>query len=325
MPPTGPETGCLDAGRGWRGETLDTARLVLRPARLEDAAPIARLASDPELARYTRIPHPLTPEAAGLHIAGTGNRDILLLAERRVDGALLGAVRLTTGEDAEEARIGYWIARDFWNHGYATEAVRRVLRMAFDQLGVACVTADVVPENAASVRVLEGLGFADTCRVVACETWQQTLEARRYVLAAKDWRARHAARPLLLVVAAALVDADGRVLLTRRPEGKPLAGLWEFPGGKVHQGEMPEAALIRELHEEIGVDVTAACLAPLAFASHDYDRFHLLMPLYVCRNWRGNVAPREGQATAWVRPARLSDYPMPPADVPLVALLRDWL
>jgi 8-oxo-dGTP diphosphatase len=131
--------------------------------------------------------------------------------------------------------------------------------------------------------------------------------------------------PLVLVVAVALIDADGRVLLTQRPPGKAMAGLWEFPGGKVHDRESPEAALIRELKEELDIDVAEACLAPLTFASHRYERFHLLMPLYVCRRWNGTVTPRENQALVWVRPARLDDYAMPPADKPLVAVLKDWL
>ncbi|MBT5049951.1 MAG: 8-oxo-dGTP diphosphatase MutT [Rhodospirillaceae bacterium] len=131
--------------------------------------------------------------------------------------------------------------------------------------------------------------------------------------------------PVVLVVAVALVDVDGRVLIAQRPEGKAMAGLWEFPGGKVDDGETPEAALIRELQEEIGIDVTENCLAPLTFASHAYETFHLLMPLYVCRVWEGTVTPREGQALKWVRPLELRNYPMPPADVPLVAMLRDFL
>lgn len=132
-------------------------------------------------------------------------------------------------------------------------------------------------------------------------------------------------RRLVLVAACVLVDADGRVLIARRPEGKPLAGLWEFPGGKVEPGETPEDTLIRELHEELGIDVAKACLAPLTFASHAYEGFHLLMPLYVCRRWEGRVQPLEGQALEWVRPVRLRSYPMPPADEPLVAVLRDLL
>jgi 8-oxo-dGTP diphosphatase len=115
------------------------------------------------------------------------------------------------------------------------------------------------------------------------------------------------------------------VLLARRPEGKKMAGLWEFPGGKLNPGETPEAALIRELKEELGIDVAAACLAPFAFASHDYDGFHLLMPLFVCRRWNGTPTPRENQTLVWVRAAKLTDYEMPPADKPLIPLLRDFL
>jgi 8-oxo-dGTP diphosphatase len=130
---------------------------------------------------------------------------------------------------------------------------------------------------------------------------------------------------ILLVSAVALIDLDGRVLLTQRPEGKSLAGLWEFPGGKVEPDETPEAALIRELKEELGIDTWKSCLAPLFFASHSYPDFHLLMPLFACRRWEGVAAGREGQALAWVRPERLRDFPMPPADLPLIPLLRDWL
>jgi len=130
---------------------------------------------------------------------------------------------------------------------------------------------------------------------------------------------------LLLVAACALVDADGRVLIARRPKGKSMAGLWEFPGGKVEDGERPEASLIRELKEELAIDVTESCLAPLTFASHAYEDFHLLMPLYVCRRWEGAVTACEGQELKWVKPNRLAGFPMPPADVPLIAQLRDLL
>jgi len=133
------------------------------------------------------------------------------------------------------------------------------------------------------------------------------------------------ARNILLVAACALIDSDGRILLAQRPEGKSLAGLWEFPGGKVEPGETPEESLVRELHEELGITTKVACLAPLSFASHTYEKFHLLMPLYVCRRYEGIPHGKEGQALKWVRPQALRDYPMPPADEPLIPILQDLL
>ncbi|MBB2822350.1 UNVERIFIED_ORG: 8-oxo-dGTP diphosphatase [Rhizobium esperanzae] len=132
-------------------------------------------------------------------------------------------------------------------------------------------------------------------------------------------------RKILLVVACALIDADGRILLAQRPEGKSLAGLWEFPGGKVEPGETPEETLVRELEEELGIKTKIACLAPLTFASHSYETFHLLMPLYICRRYEGIAQGREGQALKWVRAQALRDYPMPPADEPLIPMLQDLL
>jgi len=130
---------------------------------------------------------------------------------------------------------------------------------------------------------------------------------------------------LVLVAACALIDPDGRVLIAERPPGKSMAGLWEFPGGKIEAGERPEETVIRELKEELGIDVKEPCLAPFTFASHAYPDFQLLMPLYVCRRWEGIVSPREGQAIKWVRPLDLNSYPMPPADLPLIPMLRDLL
>ena len=130
---------------------------------------------------------------------------------------------------------------------------------------------------------------------------------------------------MILVSAVALIDRDGRVLLAQRPEGKSMAGLWEFPDGKVEKGETPEAALVRELHEELGIETWDSCLAPLTFASHKYENFHLLMPLYACRKWSGIVQPKEGQTLKWVAARDLSKYPMPAADLPLIPILRDWL
>ncbi|MGB0749094.1 MAG: (deoxy)nucleoside triphosphate pyrophosphohydrolase [Magnetospiraceae bacterium] len=136
---------------------------------------------------------------------------------------------------------------------------------------------------------------------------------------------RQDALPTLLVVAVALIDADGRILMAQRPPGKHLAGLWEFPGGKVHEDETPEAALVRELKEELGIDVTRSCLAPLTFGSHAYEDFHLLMPLFACRTWRGMVTAQEDQVLKWVRPSQLLSLPLPPADIPMAAMLRDYL
>lgn len=130
---------------------------------------------------------------------------------------------------------------------------------------------------------------------------------------------------MLFVVAAALVDRDNRVLIAERPQGKSLAGMWEFPGGKLAEGETPEEALVRELKEELSIEVCLTCLAPFTFASHTYDAFHLMMPLYLCRNWDGEIVPREGQRVKWVKASKLADYPMPPADVPLIPFLRDLL
>ncbi len=133
------------------------------------------------------------------------------------------------------------------------------------------------------------------------------------------------AKPLLLVVACVLIDQDRRILMAQRPAGKQMAGLWEYPGGKVENGETPEEALIRELKEELSIDVTSSCLAPLSFASHSYDAFHLLMPLYICRKWSGFIVPTEGQKIGWFTPSEISDLPMPPADAPLTALIRDMI
>ncbi|MGB1333136.1 MAG: 8-oxo-dGTP diphosphatase MutT [Paracoccaceae bacterium] len=130
---------------------------------------------------------------------------------------------------------------------------------------------------------------------------------------------------IILVSAVALIDPDGRVLLAQRPEDKSMAGLWEFPGGKVEAGETPEDALVRELHEELGIETWSSCLAPLTFASHTYDDFHLLMPLFACRKWDGIVQGKEGQKLAWVQAKDLKEYPMPPADIPIISILRDWL
>jgi 8-oxo-dGTP diphosphatase len=259
---------------------------------------------------------------------------------------LVGGVGLRLAEDRRSGSLGYWVGRRFWGHGVATEAAGRLARWALANLDLDHLTAYVATDNPASVAVLRRIGFrqvGEGHQTFASRGGKQDVlhfQANRADLfdvpaspapispgqtKPAEPAPAPAAKPILLVAACALIDADGRVLLARRPEGKSMAGLWEFPGGKLQPGETPEAALIRELREELGIDVAATCLAPFAFASHAYDRFHLLMPLYLCRRWKGRARAAEGQTLAWVRPQQLADYPMPEADRPLVPLLRDFL
>ncbi len=321
---------------------LRTERLALRALRKEDAAALHRLVNDWEVAKtLARVPFPYPRALADEWIASTWAQiaagEAWHLAVAGTNDALLGCAGLTLDRRGGRAELGYWIGRPHWGKGLGPEAAGRLARWALDELGVSTVHASALRDNARSVSVLRRLGFRG-----AGEGAQVFLsrgggpmpvllfEAGRAELAAaaqpQPSTAEPAAGRVLLVVACALVDPDGRVLLARRPEGKPMAGLWEFPGGKVHPGETPEAALIRELKEELGIGAEASCLAPFTFASHPLggDR-HLLMPLYLCRRWEGAVRAREGQALAWVRPQRLRDYAMPPADKPLVAMLRDFL
>jgi 8-oxo-dGTP diphosphatase len=325
MPTTGAESSArpvLDQPR------LATERLVLRPLTLKDIPAIVALADAGEGALApAAMPYPFTRETAlgwiedavDERFRGAG---LTYGIERRRDQVLLGATSLMTNLDDRRGEVGFWIGKSFWNQGYATEAVRRLLDHAFGIIGLEEVVAVRLPDNAASLSVQRKLGLVDV-EPGPGEESQATVRLARVT------RAQHLAPrtvdQLVLVVAVALVDVDGRVLLAQRPEGKKLAGLWEFPGGKIDPGETPEAALIRELKEELDIDVSASCLAPFTFASYGYADFHLLMPLYVCRKWQGAIVPREGQRLAWVRPEKLGDYPMPPADPPLIAMLRDLL
>ncbi len=332
MPTTGPEPGCsATTARAWSGAPLGTSRLRLRPPAAGDVPALVALAGEWEVARFTAfIPHPYTESDAREFIAAAAvkratRQEAIFVLERRAEGDVIGAVGIAV--DGAAGEIGYWVGKPHWGQGYAAEAVKGLLGLAFDGLGLDSVHAAVMAENAASARVLEKAGFArmgertgsccqGRCAGRATVAFETTAEA---------WRAALSARPTVLVVAVALIDADGRVLIAKRPAGKSMAGLWEFPGGKVHAGETPEAALVRELDEELGIDITESCLAPFTFASFAYADFHLLMPLYLCRVWKGDLTPREGQALKWVRPNKLRDYPMPPADEPLVAMLRDFL
>lgn len=323
---------------------LITERLRLRPLLADDAAALHRLVNDWEVAKtLARVPFPYPRDLADEWIASTRAQIAAgtawhLAVTREEDGteALLGCVGLTLdAKNPREAELGYWIGRRHWGQGLGPEAAGRLAHWALANLDIDRLVASALVDNERSAAVLRRIGFKEggagsqefisrgglmPVRLFTATRMDIAVEAAAPVEAAPA-----TGKPTLLVAAVALIDSEGRVLLARRPEGKPLAGLWEFPGGKVAPGETPEEALIRELREELGIDVSAACLGPFTFASHTYEKFHLLMPLYLCRRWQGQVTAMEGQALAWVRPARLGDYAMPPADIPLVAMLRDFL
>ena len=318
---------------------LKTERLTLRPFRPEDSADLHRLINDFNVAKMlelVRFPYERDladtwvaaairdlASGAAYHLAITGDED-----QREV---LAGAVGITVDRATRTGRLGYWVGQRYWGHGVATEAARRLTAWAFANLEITRIVASAADDNPASAAVLRRIGFRQTgtghqhFASRGSEVPISMFEATRDGISGEPALDPGAPKPLLLVAACALVDIDGRVLLARRPEGKKMAGLWEFPGGKLNPGETPEQALIRELKEELGIDVSANCLAPFAFASHAYDSFHLLMPLYLCRRWTGIPKPRENQTLAWVRAARLAEYDMPPADKPLIPLLRDFL
>jgi 8-oxo-dGTP diphosphatase len=318
---------------------LTTERLILRPLRPADAEELHRLINDWEISRtLAEVPFPYPRELADDWIASCARQ----LAEGRayhlaVTGyegeqeVIVGGVGLRLDAERRVGKLGYWVGRRFWGHGVAGEAARRLSHWALANLDLERLEATVAQENLASIAVLRRIGFRqvgqgrETSLTRGGEHDVLHFIATRDDLFNEPAGAPEEPRPLVLVAACALIDTDGRVLIARRPEGKRMAGLWEFPGGKLEAHETPEAALIRELREELGIEIASACLAPFAFASHAYERFHLLMPLYLCRRWSGRPTPREGQTLAWVKPERLADYPMPAADKPLIPLLRDFL
>jgi len=320
---------------------LATERLTLRPPVPADAEAIHRLVNAwPVVRMLSRLPYPYPRELTDEWIASTIEQRRLgqayhLAITGQEDGRemVIGCVGLRLDAASRSGHLGYWVGERFWGHGVAREAAGRVVSWAFANLPIERIEAHVSIDNPASSAVLRHIGFRETGAAREhflardAEAAVAVFEARREdIFGQVEVEApAEGPKPLLLVAACALIDVDGRVLLARRPEGKKMAGLWEFPGGKLNPGETPEAALIRELREELGIDVAAACLAPFAFASHAYERFHLLMPLFLCRRWQGFVQPLEGQTLAWVRPAKLTEYEMPAADKPLVPLLRDFL
>lgn len=325
-------------------EPLKTERLTLRPLLPQDAEALHRLVNDWEVTRtLAEIPYPYPRSLADEWIASTAAEladgaayHLAITGKEGRKETLVGVVGLRIDATRRTGQLGYWVGRAYWKHGVATEAARRLTSWGFANLPLDLIVAEVTETNDASCKVLRRVGFRETGSGVRSSLTTGDEHNVRVFEATRGDIFGHPepppantespnAMPLLLVVACALVDVDGRVLLARRPEGKKMAGLWEFPGGKLNPGETPEAALIRELKEEIGIDVAAACLAPFAFASHAYEGFHLLMPLFICRRWKGTPTPRENQTLAWVRASKLTEYEMPPADKPLIPLLRDFL
>ncbi len=316
------------------GPVLHTTRLTLRPFANEDALEFHRLINDWEICRrLPDAPFPYSAKLASDWIAAAAADRAAGRAEQfalrdSATGELLGCAGLRIAKDGKSADLGYWLGRAHWRQGYGLEAARRLSEWAFASFPVAHVTATVAADNDASSAVLARLGFSYSgkgAQVFMCRPGQK-LPVNFYKLEREiPVASREKQTGVLLVAAAALINTQGHILLARRPEGKKMAGMWEFPGGKMEPGETPEAALVRELREELGIEVAVDDLAPFVFASHPYESFHLLMPVFLCRRWKGESTAREGQVLAWVAPERLAEYPMPPADRPLIPMLRDFL
>lgn len=321
---------------------FQTDRLRLRKLTANDLATLKEIWSFKEVAEWSKsIPHPLPTDFSERYLtkklnAGEKGDFVSFILEDKETNRSIGYADFIFEESEETPEISFFMHPDHQGRGLMSEAVSNLLALAFDHFGFHEICAYARVENLASQKLMSKHGFICEREFLDNESVRGKEMIRRFLVtkeAFKTTKLRDGCAgangpqleiPTLLVSAVILVDADDRILLARRPEGKSMAGLWEFPGGKVEAGETPETALVRELDEELGISTKNSCLAPFTFASHSYPKFHLLMPLYICRIWEGTPQPREGQKLAWVRANKLQNYPMPPADEPLIAMIRDF-
>jgi 8-oxo-dGTP diphosphatase len=306
---------------------LATERLLMRPIRLTDASEMGRLLNNWNVSRTTElIPYPYTVDDATEYISlklqdmNTASKSTLILSiTDRQSNQLLGVIGY------ENDTIGYWLGEPFWGKGYMTEASKAFVHFLFDTGKITGLEVSVIPSNVRSVQIIEKLGFIPTIQKEFFSTAQQTkLMAQHYQLTSHDfWMQQQKQSVPIVWVSAAALFHDGKLLMAERPVGKSLAGLWELPGGKIEVGETPEKALVRELHEELGIDVLEYHLQPVTFASYRYEKFHLFMPLYAITQWQGRIQAKEKQRLAWINYNEVSHYPTPAADINLLHKLYD--
>lgn len=324
--------------------TLQIDQYILRLIQKEDIKSIHNHINDWNIAKMlSNVPFPYPQELlekwfeATIQQMNAGQSYHFSIVDTQTNPeTVVGCIGLTLNMAEQSAKIGYWIGQKYWGNHIATRSLQRLTNWALANLNINFIHATAADDNPASITVLKKCNFQpfgqgkEKFVARASELPVSYFLLQREDLCPNIQRSNLTMnttkeKKILLVVAAALIDIEGRLLLARRPEGKSMAGMWEFPGGKVEPGETPETALIRELKEEINVDISKSCLAPFTFASHEYPDFHLLMPLYVCHRWKNDPVPKEKQQLAWVTARELDQYLVLEADKPFIPLLKDLL